>query len=34
MVYSEHLAERIRGVLGDHPSLREQKMFGGLAAAS
>ncbi len=31
MAYDEALADRVRGVLGDHPRLREQKMFGGLA---
>ena len=31
MAYNEGLADRVRGVLGEHPRLREQKMFGGLA---
>jgi hypothetical protein len=31
MAYDEGLAERVRAVLGDHPRLHEQKMFGGLA---
>ena len=31
MAYDEALAERVRGVIGEHPGLREQKMFGGLA---
>jgi hypothetical protein len=31
MAYDEELADRIRGLIGDEPSLREQKMFGGLA---
>jgi TfoX N-terminal domain len=31
VAYDERLAERVRGLLGDHPRLREQKMFGGLA---
>ena len=31
MAYDEELAERIRGLIGDEPSLKEQKMFGGLA---
>jgi TfoX/Sxy family transcriptional regulator of competence genes len=31
MAYSERLAERVRGLIGDDPRLREQKMFGGLA---
>ena len=31
MAYDEELAGRIRSLMGDEPSLREQKMFGGLA---
>ena len=31
MAYSEALADRIRELLGEEPSLREQRMFGGLA---
>jgi hypothetical protein len=31
MAYDEELAERIRAVLDDEPSLSERKMFGGLA---
>ena len=31
MAYDEDLAGRIRGLIGNEPSLREQKMFGGLA---
>lgn len=31
MAYDELLADRIRGILTDQKSLREQKMFGGLA---
>ena len=31
MAYDEELAARIRTLLGDEPSLTEQKMFGGLA---
>ena len=31
MAYDEELAERIRALLGDRPSLTEQEMFGGLA---
>ena len=31
MAYDEELAGRIRSLIGDEPSLREQKMFGGLA---
>lgn len=31
VAYDERLAERIREVVGDHPEIREQKMFGGLA---
>jgi TfoX/Sxy family transcriptional regulator of competence genes len=31
MAYDEELALRIRALLGDRPSLTEQKMFGGLA---
>ena len=30
MAYSEDLAERVRGVIGDDPRLSERKMFGGL----
>lgn len=30
MAYDEHLAERIRAIIGDQPGLREQKMFGGI----
>jgi TfoX/Sxy family transcriptional regulator of competence genes len=31
MAYDEELAHRIRELVGDQPSLSEQKMFGGLA---
>lgn len=31
MAYDEPLADRIRVILADQESLREQKMFGGLA---
>ena len=31
MAYDEHLAARIRELLGDEPRLTEQRMFGGLA---
>jgi len=31
VAYSEGLAERVRGVIGDHPALTERKMFGGIA---
>jgi TfoX/Sxy family transcriptional regulator of competence genes len=31
MAFDERLAERIRALLGEHPGLREQKMFGGIA---
>jgi hypothetical protein len=31
VAYDERLADRVRALLGDHPRLREQKMFGGLA---
>jgi len=31
MAYDELLAERVRDILSDQESLREQKMFGGLA---
>ena len=31
MAYDEALAGRIRDLVGDEPSLAEQKMFGGLA---
>ncbi|HEX4865437.1 MAG TPA: TfoX/Sxy family protein [Acidimicrobiales bacterium] len=31
MAYDEDLANRIRELVGDHPSLSEKKMFGGLA---
>jgi TfoX/Sxy family transcriptional regulator of competence genes len=30
MAYDEELADRIRALLGDRPSLTQQKMFGGL----
>jgi TfoX/Sxy family transcriptional regulator of competence genes len=30
MAYDEKLAARIRELIGDEPSLKEQKMFGGL----
>ena len=30
VAYDEQLAERIRGLIGDEPRLKEQKMFGGL----
>jgi TfoX/Sxy family transcriptional regulator of competence genes len=30
MAYDEHLAERVRAVIGDDPRLSERKMFGGL----
>ena len=31
VAYDEELAGRIRDLIGEEPSLREQKMFGGLA---
>jgi TfoX/Sxy family transcriptional regulator of competence genes len=31
MPFDEQLADRIRGVIGDHPALVEKKMFGGIA---
>ena len=31
MPYDEDLAERIRDLIGDEPSLTEKKMFGGVA---
>jgi TfoX/Sxy family transcriptional regulator of competence genes len=31
VAYDDTLAERVRDVIGEHPGLREQKMFGGLA---
>jgi TfoX/Sxy family transcriptional regulator of competence genes len=31
MAYDEELASRIRASIGDHPSLAEKRMFGGLA---
>lgn len=31
MAYSEELAERIREVIYDRPSVAERKMFGGIA---
>lgn len=31
MAYDEHLAERIRGILGEDPAVTQKKMFGGLA---
>jgi TfoX/Sxy family transcriptional regulator of competence genes len=31
VAYEEDLADRIRELLGDRPSLTEKKMFGGLA---
>ncbi|OZE80471.1 hypothetical protein CH305_13020 [Rhodococcus sp. 15-649-2-2] len=31
MAYDELLADRVRDILSDQESLREQKMFGGLA---
>jgi TfoX/Sxy family transcriptional regulator of competence genes len=31
MAYDQALAARIRALLGDEPSLTEQRMFGGLA---
>jgi TfoX/Sxy family transcriptional regulator of competence genes len=30
VAYSEALADRVRGVIGDDPRLSERKMFGGL----
>ena len=31
MAYDEHLAERIRELIGTEPGLTERRMFGGLA---
>lgn len=31
VAYDEDLAERVRGIIGEDPRLREQKMFGGIA---
>ena len=31
MAYDEKLAQRIRELIGDEPSVTEKKMFGGLA---
>jgi len=31
VAYDDALADRVRGLLGEDPRLREQKMFGGLA---
>jgi TfoX/Sxy family transcriptional regulator of competence genes len=31
MAYDEHLADRIRELVGGEPGVTEQKMFGGLA---
>jgi len=31
MAYDEHLAQRIRDIVGSEPGIDEQKMFGGLA---
>ena len=31
MAYDEHLAERIRAVIGERRGVTEQQMFGGLA---
>jgi len=31
MAYNETLADRIRAIVGDGPSLSERKMFGGIA---
>jgi TfoX/Sxy family transcriptional regulator of competence genes len=31
MAYDEHLADRIRELVGGEPGLTERKMFGGLA---
>jgi TfoX/Sxy family transcriptional regulator of competence genes len=31
MAYDEHLADRIRELVGGEPEVTEQKMFGGLA---
>jgi TfoX/Sxy family transcriptional regulator of competence genes len=31
MAYDEHLADRIRALIGGDPDLTEKKMFGGLA---
>ncbi|MBO6575090.1 MAG: TfoX/Sxy family protein [Rhodothermales bacterium] len=30
MAYDEHLASRLRHVVGDAPEISERKMFGGL----
>lgn len=30
MAYDEHLAERVRAILGAYPDVRERRMFGGL----
>lgn len=31
MAYDEHLADRVRELVGDQPALSERRMFGGLA---
>jgi hypothetical protein len=31
VAYDDALADRVRGLLGEDPRVREQKMFGGLA---
>jgi hypothetical protein len=31
MAYDEHVAQRIRDIVGDEPGIDEKKMFGGLA---
>jgi TfoX/Sxy family transcriptional regulator of competence genes len=31
MPYDEHLADRVRDLLLDHPDVTEKRMFGGLA---
>ena len=31
MAYDEHLAERVRGIVGSDPGIDEKRMFGGLA---
>ena len=31
MAYDEHLAQRIRDIVGTEPGIDEKKMFGGLA---